>query len=121
MSVDLWGMVNAIIIPNSNDYNADVGNGSSGVKGGEGDNDLVVPPPPPPLSIVVLVIVIIFDTTSLLPAVAPIDRGILPPLGSNTQRRDRDHGRGIPPTARGGTNNVGGGGGGRGRSGSNPK
>jgi hypothetical protein len=58
---------------------------------------------------VVLVIVVVFDTTSLLPAVAPVDHGILPPLDGITRRRDGDHGGGIPLTACGGTANVGGG------------
>ncbi len=62
----------------------------------------------------VLVIVIIFDTTSLLPAVAPVNNGILPPLNGNTRWRDRDHRGGIPPTACGGTTNVRGGHGGGG-------
>jgi hypothetical protein len=57
----------------------------------------------------VLVIVVVFDATSLLPAVAPIDRGILPPLGGETRQCDGDHGGGIPLTVRDGTNNVGGG------------
>jgi hypothetical protein len=39
-------MVNAIVVPNSNDYNADIGNGSGSVKGGEGDDDSAVHPPP---------------------------------------------------------------------------
>jgi hypothetical protein len=70
---------------------------------------------------VVLVIVVVFDATSLLPAVAPVDHGILPPLGGDTRRcDDGDHGGGIPPTARGGTTNVGGGGG-RGCGSGNPK
>ncbi len=50
MSADLWEMVNTIIAPKGNNYNADVGDGSGGVKGGEGNNDLAVPlpfPPPP--------------------------------------------------------------------------
>jgi hypothetical protein len=70
---------------------------------------------------VVLVVVVIFDATSLLPAVAPVDHGILPPLDGNTRRRDGDHGGGIPLTACGGPANVGGsssrGGGGGGSSG----
>jgi hypothetical protein len=37
---------------------------------------------------VVLVIIIVFDTTSLLPAVAPVDHGILPPLDGNTRWRN---------------------------------
>ncbi len=48
MLVDLWGMVNAIVVPNGDDYNADVGNGSGNVKGGEGDDNSAVPLPPPP-------------------------------------------------------------------------
>jgi hypothetical protein len=57
---------------------------------------------------VVLVVVVVFDATSLLPAVAPVDHGILPHLDGNTRRRDGDHGGGIPRTACGGTANVGG-------------
>jgi hypothetical protein len=69
--------------------------------------------------VVVLVIGIIFDATSLLPAVSPINHGILPPLDGNTRQRDGDHRGGIPPTACGSTANFGGssgrsGGGGRG-------
>ncbi len=42
MSVDLWGiMVNAIVVPDCDYYNADIGNGSGGIKGGEGH----LPPP----------------------------------------------------------------------------
>jgi hypothetical protein len=48
MSADLWGMVNTIVVPNGDDYNADGGDGSGGVKGGEGDDDSAVPPPPTP-------------------------------------------------------------------------
>jgi hypothetical protein len=55
----------------------------------------------------VLVIVVVFDATSLLPAVAPIDRGIPPPLGGDTRLRTGDHGGGIPPTVHSGTTNVG--------------
>jgi hypothetical protein len=58
---------------------------------------------------VVLIVIVIFDATSLLPAVAPVDHGILPPLDGNTRQRDGDHGGGMPPTACGGTANVGGG------------
>jgi hypothetical protein len=54
MLADLWGMVNAIVVPNSNDYNADICDGFGGVKGGEGDNDSAVPPPLPLPSLVVL-------------------------------------------------------------------
>jgi hypothetical protein len=107
MLADLWGMVNTIIIPNGNDWNADIGNGSSSIKGGGGDNDLAVPPPPPPPLVVLVVIVAVFDATSLLPAMAPVNFRILPPLGSNTQRHDRDHGGGIPLTARVGIANAG--------------
>ncbi len=57
---------------------------------------------------VVLVVIIIFNATSLLPTVASVNHGILPPLNGNTRRRDGDHGGGIPPTAFGGTANVGG-------------
>jgi hypothetical protein len=57
---------------------------------------------------VVLIVIVVFDTTSLLPTVAPLNHGILPPLDSNTRRRDGDHRRGIPPTVCGGTTNVGG-------------
>jgi hypothetical protein len=49
MSADLWGVVNAIVLPNCDDYNADIGDGSGGIKGGEGNNDSVVPLPSPPL------------------------------------------------------------------------
>ncbi len=73
----------------------------------------------PPL-LMVLLIVVVFDTTSLLPAVASVHRGILPTLNGNTQQRNRDHGGGIPTTARDGTNDIGGGGG-HGRSSGNPK
>jgi hypothetical protein len=74
---------------------------------------------------VVLVVVVVFDATSLLLAMAPVNHGILPPLNDNTRRSDGDHGGGIPPTACGGTANVGGssgrggggGGSGHGRSG----
>jgi hypothetical protein len=48
MSVDLWGMVNTIVVLNGDDYNADVGNGSGCIKRGEGDDNSAVPPPPPP-------------------------------------------------------------------------
>jgi hypothetical protein len=72
-------------------------------------------------SVVVLVVVVVFNPNSLLPAVAPINHGILPSLDGNTRRRDRDHGGGIPPTVCGGTTNItgssgrsGGGGGGSG-------
>ncbi len=57
---------------------------------------MAVPPPPPP-PFVVLVVLIIFDASSLLPTVAPIDCGILPPLGDDARRRNGDHGGGIPP------------------------
>jgi hypothetical protein len=95
MSADLWGTVNTVVIPNCDYCNAKVGDGSGSAKGGGGDDDLAVPlPPPPPL--VVLVVIVVFDASSLLPAVATIDSGILPPLGSNTRQRDRDHRGGIP-------------------------
>ncbi len=86
MSADLWGMVNAIVLPNSDDYNADVGDSSSGIKGGEGDDDSAVPlPPPPPPSWYSSSLSSLMPTpSSLLPAVAPVNRGILPPLGGNT-------------------------------------
>ncbi len=48
--------------------------------------------PPPPF--VVLVVVVAFDATSLLPAVAPVDCAILPPLGGDTRQCGRDHGGG---------------------------
>jgi hypothetical protein len=73
--------------------------------------------------VVVLVVVVVFNATSLLPAVAPVDHGILPPLNGNTRRRDGDHEGGIPLMACGGTANIGGsssrcgGSSGRGRSG----
>ncbi len=67
--------MNTVVVPNNNDCNTDVGDGSSGIKGGKGDDNSAVPPPPPPPH-VVLVIVVVFDATSLLPAVAPVDRGI---------------------------------------------
>jgi hypothetical protein len=70
------------------------------------------------LAVVLVVVVAVFDATSLLPAVAPVDHGILPPLDGNTRWRDGDHGGGIPPTACGGTANGGGGGSGRGGGGS---
>ncbi len=73
-----------------------------------------------PPSLMVLIIVIIFNATSLLPAVAPVDCGILLPLGSNTWQRDGDHGGGIPPTAGRGTNDIDSGGG-CGRGGGDPK
>jgi hypothetical protein len=57
---------------------------------------------------VVLVVVLIFDAISLLPAVTPVDHRILSPLNGNTQQRGGDHRGGIPPTACGGTANVGG-------------
>jgi hypothetical protein len=38
---------------------------------------------------------------------APVDHGILPPLGGNTRQCNGDHGKEIPPTACGGTANVG--------------
>ncbi len=107
---DLWGMVNTVVLPNCNNCNADVGDGSSGIKGGGGNNDSAGPlplPPPPP---VVLVIVVVFDASSLLPTVAPVNRGILPPLGGDTRWRNGDHGGGLPPMARGGMADVGGGG-----------
>jgi hypothetical protein len=50
---------------------------------------------------VVIVVVVVFNATSLLPAVAPVDHGILPPLDGNTRRRDGDHGGGIPPMSNG--------------------
>jgi hypothetical protein len=112
MLVDFWGMVNTIIIPNGNNCITDVGNGSGGVKGGGGNDILTVSPPPPSPPLVLLVIVIVFNATSLLPAVAPVDRQILPPIGSNTHQCNGDHGEEIPLTACGGTTNVGAGGGG---------
>ncbi len=36
MLSDLWGMVNTIVVPNGDDYNADVGDSSGGIKGEEG-------------------------------------------------------------------------------------
>ncbi len=87
MLADLWGLVNIVIVPNGDDCNADIGNGSGSIKGGGGGDDSVVPlPTPPPL--VILVVIVIFDATSLLPAMAPIDHWILPPLGGNTRRRN---------------------------------
>ncbi len=59
----------------------------------------------------VLIVVVVFDTTSPLPAMAPVYRGILLTLGGNTQQRDKDHGGGIPPTAHGSTADVVGSGG----------
>ncbi len=37
-------MVNAIVVPNGDNYNADVGDGFGGNKGGEGNNDSAVAP-----------------------------------------------------------------------------
>ncbi len=108
MLADLWGTVNTVVIPNDDDCIADVGDGSGGVEGGGGNNDLAVPPDSSTPPLVVLVVVVIFDATSLLPAGAPVDCGILPPLGGNTCLCEGDHRGGIPPTARGGTANGGG-------------
>jgi hypothetical protein len=48
MSLNLWGVVNTVIVPNCNYCNAEVGDGSGKPKGGGGNNDSAVPPPPPP-------------------------------------------------------------------------
>ncbi len=110
MLADLWGTVNTIIFPNGNNCIADVGDGSSSIEGGGGKDDSAVPRLLPP-ALVVLVVVVVFNATSLLPTMAPVDRGILPPLGGNTRWCDGDHGEGIPLMARGGTANIGTGGG----------
>jgi hypothetical protein len=102
---DLWGTVNTIIIPNGDNCNANIGNGSGGIKGGGATTTRQCPHLLP--SLVVLVIVIVFDATSLLPTMAPANCGILPPLGGDNWQRDGDHGGGIPLTSRGGTADVG--------------
>jgi hypothetical protein len=33
MSADLWGTVNTVVVPNCDDCNVDIGDGSGGVKG----------------------------------------------------------------------------------------
>jgi hypothetical protein len=114
MLADLWWMVNTIVVPNSDDCNTDVGNSSGSIKRGGRDYDLVVPPLrmtrwcpcllPPPL---VLLVIVIFNATSLLPTMAPVNRGILPPPGGNTQWRNGDQRGRIPPMAHGGTANIG--------------
>ncbi len=84
-------MVDTVVVPNYDDCNEDVGDGSGDIEGGGGDK-LVVPHllPPPPL-LVVLVDVVVFNASSLLPAVAPINRGILPPLGSATEIMEEEY------------------------------
>jgi hypothetical protein len=84
MSADLWGSVNTITVPNCDYCNAEVGDGSGGAKGGGGNDDSAVPLPPPSPPLVVLIVVVLFDASSLLPAMATVNRGILPPLGGNT-------------------------------------